>query len=83
MVCRDQVLLADFTKKGVNGAYTLVDIIVFSAAKIATFFTSMTLIDLYHLLTLHHVSRNCLQSLTIKSLRIEIDVLLVRLQLLE
>ena len=23
MVCRDQVLLADFTKKGVNGAYAL------------------------------------------------------------
>jgi len=22
MVCRDQVLFADFTKKGVNGAYT-------------------------------------------------------------
>ena len=24
MVCRDQVLFVDFTKKGVNGAYTLV-----------------------------------------------------------
>jgi carbamoyltransferase len=31
MVCRDQVLLADFTKKGVNGAYTLMYILGISA----------------------------------------------------
>ena len=30
MVCRDQSLLADFTKKGVNGAYTPTDLLKIS-----------------------------------------------------